>query len=137
MNKPEDTPQRKTYPIEIDLPLNIYKGIGKVLSAHAILEQLVSEIVFELMKVDYKAGRTAFPYRAASTTLADLLTPLLVANPFSTIRASLRRRSSEEFEDGVTYGGQSWLGRRAVDSFFSALRLRGGDTGGRRRRSSS
>src|SRR5262249_61243647 len=27
----------------------------------------------------------------ASTTLADLLTPLLVANPFSTMRASLRR----------------------------------------------
>jgi len=37
------------------------------LSAHAILEQLVSEIVFELMSVDYKTGRTAFPYRAAST----------------------------------------------------------------------
>src|SRR5262245_26755640 len=63
----KDSPHPKTYPIETDLPLNIYKGIGKVLSAHAILEQLVSEIVFELMKVDYKAGRTAFPYRAAST----------------------------------------------------------------------
>jgi len=40
-----------------------------------------------------------------STTLADLLTPLLVANRFSAIRASLRRRSSDEFEDGVAYGG--------------------------------
>jgi len=29
--------------------------------------------------------------RLASTTLADLLTPLLVANPFSAMRASLRR----------------------------------------------
>jgi len=66
MDEP-DSPKPRTYPIEIDLPLNIYKGIGKVLSAHAILEQMVSEIVFELMKVDYKAGRTAFPYRAAST----------------------------------------------------------------------
>jgi hypothetical protein len=27
----------------------------------------------------------------SSTTLADLLTPLLAANPFSTMRASLRR----------------------------------------------
>ena len=26
--------------------------------------------------------------------------------------------SSEEFEDGVAYGGQSWLRRRPVDSFF-------------------
>ena len=29
--------------------------------------------------------------KEASTTLADLLTPLLVANPFSAMRASLRR----------------------------------------------
>src|SRR5262249_50408494 len=29
--------------------------------------------------------------KAASTTLADLLTPPVVANPFSTMRASLRR----------------------------------------------
>src|SRR6516165_2921957 len=53
-----------------------------------------------------------------STTLADLLRPPLVANPFSTMRASLRRSSSEEFEDGVAYGGQSWLRRRPVESFF-------------------
>src|SRR5262249_9873323 len=73
----------------------------------------------------------------ASTTLADLLRPPLVANPFSTMRASLRRWSSEEFEDGVAYGGQSWLRRRPVDSFFPALLLRAGDAGGRRKRSSS
>src|SRR5262245_50569914 len=72
-----------------------------------------------------------------STTLADLLRPPLVANPFSTMRASLRRESSEEFEDGVAYGGQSWLRRRPVDSFFPALLLRAGDAGGRRKRSSS
>src|SRR3974390_1586757 len=58
-----------------------------------------------------------------STTLADLLTLPLVANPFSTVRATLRRRSSEEFEDGVAYGWQSWLRRRPVDSFFPALLL--------------
>src|SRR5262249_14909729 len=72
-----------------------------------------------------------------STTLADLLRPPLVANPFSTMRASLRRESSEEFEDGVAYGGQSWLRRRPVDCFFPALLLRAGDAGGRRKRSSS
>src|SRR5262249_58333007 len=43
-----------------------------------------------------------------STTLADLLRPPLVANPFSTMRASLRRTSSEEVEDGVEYGGAKW-----------------------------
>jgi len=50
--------------------------------------------------------------------LADLLTPLLVANPFSTVRASLRRWSSEEFEDGLTHGWQGRLRWRPVDSFF-------------------
>src|SRR6516164_4329534 len=72
-----------------------------------------------------------------STTLADLLRPPLVANPFSTMWASMRRYSSEELEDGVAYGGQSWLRRRPVDSFFPALLLRAGDAGGRRKRSSS
>lgn len=55
-----------------------------------------------------------------STTLADLLMPLLAANPFLTMRASLRRWSSDEFENGVTHGRQGWLGRRPIDSFFSA-----------------
>src|SRR5262245_36863536 len=50
---------------------------------------------------------------------------------------SLRWYSSEELEDGVTYGGQSWLRRGSVDSFFSALLLRDGDAAGRRKRSSS
>jgi hypothetical protein len=60
--------------------------------------------------------------RRASTTLADLLTLLLFANPFLTVRASLRWWPSDAFEDGVAYGGQGWLRRRPVDSFFPALR---------------
>src|SRR5262249_48572138 len=80
-----------------------------------------------------KSRRWACP----SPTLAELLMPLPAANPFSTMRASLRWYSSEELEDGVTYGGQSWLRRGSVDSFFSALLLRDGDAAGRRKRSSS
>jgi len=33
--------------------------------------------------------------------LADLFTLLFAANPFSAVRASLRRWSSDEFEDGL------------------------------------
>ena len=57
----------------------------------------------------------------SSTTLADLLTPLFAANPFSAVRASLRWWSSDEFEDGLAHGGQGRLRRRPVDSFFPAL----------------
>src|SRR5262249_38482947 len=72
-----------------------------------------------------------------STTLADLLTAWLVANPFSAIGASLRRQASEESEDGVAHGPQGWLRGRPVVSFFTALLLRACDVGGRRKRSSS
>src|SRR5262245_19289379 len=82
------------------------------------------------------SGRISY-YEWPSPTLAELLMPLPAANPFSTMRASLRWYSSEELEDGVTYGGQSWLRRGSVDSFFSALLLRDGDAAGRRKRSSS
>src|SRR5262249_58737983 len=53
-----------------------------------------------------------------SPTLAELLMPLPAANPFSTMRASLWWYSSEELEDGVTYGGRSWLRRGGVGVFF-------------------
>src|SRR5947207_10639413 len=59
--------------------------------------------------------------RRANTTLADLLTPLLVANPFSAVRAFLRWWASDCFEDGVTYRWQGGLRRRSVDSFFPAV----------------
>jgi len=56
----------------------------------------------------------------ASTTLADLLTPLFVANPFSAVRASFLRQSSDERDDGVADGRQTGLRRRSIDSFFPA-----------------
>jgi hypothetical protein len=62
----------KTHTVAVDLPLTYYKGIGKVIQAHALLELCVSEVLFELMKIDYKAGRTAFAYRAASTQFTSV-----------------------------------------------------------------
>jgi hypothetical protein len=58
---------------------------------------------------------------SASTTLADLLTPLLVANPSSAMRAPLLWWFGDKFEDGLTHGGQCRLRWRPVDSFFPAL----------------
>jgi hypothetical protein len=66
---------------------------------------------------------TKFMSTRPSTTLAGLLTPRLVANPFAAVRTPLRRWSSEEFEDGLAYGWQSWLRRWPGDSFFPALRF--------------
>ena len=73
----------------------------------------------------------------ASTTLAESLMQRPAANPFSTVGTSLWRLSKDEFEDGVSYGWQRWLRRRAADSFFSAALPRDGDAGGRRKQSSS
>ena len=53
-----------------------------------------------------------------STTLADLLTPLPVANPFLAMRATLLWWLGDKFEDGLPHGWQSWLRRWAVDFFF-------------------
>jgi len=50
--------------------------------------------------------------------LADLFKLHVRADPFSAVRASLRRQSSDERDDGVTDGRQAWLRRRSVDSFF-------------------
>src|SRR3981189_1272412 len=55
-------------------------------------------------------GARNAPTSCPSTTLADLLPPLLVANPFSAMRASLRRWRSDEFEDGGGHGGKGRLG---------------------------
>jgi len=56
-----------------------------------------------------------------STTLADLLTPRLVANPFSAMRAPLLWWLGDKFEDGLTHGGQCRLRWRPADSFFPVL----------------
>src|SRR5262245_23664728 len=97
----------------------------------------ISTRVIRLLTLPQFGECPAFMSTRPNPTLAELLMPLPAANPFSTMRASLRWYSSEELEDGVTYGGQSWLRRGSVDSFFSALLLRDGDAAGRRKRSSS
>ena len=53
-----------------------------------------------------------------SSTLADLLTPLLVANPFLAMRATLLWWLGDKFEYGLPHGWQSWLRRWTVDFFF-------------------
>ena len=53
-----------------------------------------------------------------STTLADLFTPPLFTGLSSAVGTSLRSRSNDEFDEGVAYGRQAWLGRRTVDLFF-------------------
>ena len=67
-----------SFPIVPDLPDNVYLGIGKVISAHAILENRIQELLFDLMVMaDYPAGRVAFEYRSAQVlfgTVRRLLT---------------------------------------------------------------
>jgi hypothetical protein len=53
----------------VDLPISYYKGIGRVVQAHAILEHNVSELVYALLFLSRAEGQLAFEYRAASTML--------------------------------------------------------------------
>jgi hypothetical protein len=49
-----------------DLPLSIYRGIGRIVSAHAVLEAQVFELFCELSRIDSNIGRVAIQYRSAS-----------------------------------------------------------------------
>jgi hypothetical protein len=51
--------------IIFDLPRWINTGIGKVIMTHAILENKVSELVYDLAQVSYPAGRVAIIDRSA------------------------------------------------------------------------
>ena len=57
---------------------------------------------------------------AASTTLADLFTPLLSADLSSAVRASLRSWLNDEIDDGLAYGWQARLRRGTVNSFLAS-----------------
>jgi len=60
------SPQKVEHlPVEFDLPPSVYKGIGKIISAHALLETIVLDLVFVLMKIEAPEGRIALGYRAA------------------------------------------------------------------------
>lgn len=50
----------------LDLPASIYRGIGRVISAHAFLETQVLELFCEVSLTDYNVGRVAFRYQSAS-----------------------------------------------------------------------
>ena len=63
---PKDPNVAGNFPVLVDLPSNIYEGIGKIVAAHALLENCISETLFDLLKIDYPEGRVAFAYRAAS-----------------------------------------------------------------------
>src|SRR5262245_65493201 len=67
----------------------------------------------------------------------NVFAPLFFKDLVSAIWTLLRRRSKDEIDDGVTYGGHGWLRRRPVDSFFSAPALRSDDVARRTRQTSA
>jgi hypothetical protein len=73
---------------------------------------------FAVLDISNGTGKRVSYRIHPSTTLADLLTPLFVANPFLAMRATLLWWLGDEFENGLPHGWQSWLRWWAVDSFF-------------------
>jgi hypothetical protein len=52
--------------ILLELPASIYRGIGRIITAHAFLETQVLELFCEVSLTDYNVGRVAFRYQSAS-----------------------------------------------------------------------
>jgi hypothetical protein len=70
---PVDTKVAGIFNATSDLPRNIFEGIGRVVSAHALLENAVSKVLFDLMRVDYPEGRVAFGYSSASKQFSAVM----------------------------------------------------------------
>lgn len=52
--------------IVFELPQSTYRGIGKIVSAHAILESQVFDLLCQLAQIDHPTGRVTMRYQAAS-----------------------------------------------------------------------
>lgn len=114
------------FPIITDLPSPVYEGIGKVVSAHAFLETQVTELLFELSKIDYPIGRVTLKYQAASERFKTIR-KLLVLHGFSPPELKLNELSKQieaccRARDELSHG--VWV--RVSDAKL-ALRLTKGD----------
>jgi hypothetical protein len=67
----------------LDLPASKYRGIGKIISAHAFLENQVFEVLCDLAKIDYSVGRVTLRYQAA-TERFKIIKRLMVLHSINT-----------------------------------------------------
>jgi hypothetical protein len=73
---PSSTEKVQTLNPLIEMPISYYKGIGRVVQAHALLETGVAQLMFAILKIQEPEGRVAFEYRAASTMFTMARRPL-------------------------------------------------------------
>jgi hypothetical protein len=60
-------------PTVFDLPAHVNEGIGKLIMTNAILETQISELMYDLAKIDYPAGRVSFGYRNAADRFKTII----------------------------------------------------------------
>lgn len=110
-----------------DLPKEVYEGIGKIVSAHGVLETQVSDLLFDLAQIDFSIGRVTFRYQAASERLKTIKRLMVLhgleAPPLLNINELLEQitnccNARDQFAHGV------WI--RAADGKL-ALRLTKGE----------
>ena len=65
------------------MPDSICLDIGKIVSAHTVLENRVADLLFELMRFDQATGRVPLGYRAASERF-KIMKQLLVMHGIAT-----------------------------------------------------
>lgn len=119
------TPTERELPITIDLPSSLFRQIGRVVAAHALVEWILNRIVYRLLRLKPVEGRIAVR-DPRTTDRLDMITDLLTLNNIAvqtdtkTLREVLDKcyRERDELAHGV------WVIDREAGKLF--LRLSGG-----------
>ena len=74
--------------VDLQCHKEMHNGLRADVEQRRLMDAEITRRTIAFMERQAQGGK---PFFAPSTTLADLLTPPLVADPFSTMRTSLRR----------------------------------------------
>jgi hypothetical protein len=120
------TPTERALPITRDLPSSLYREIGRVIAAHALVEWMLVRIIYQLLGLKPVEGRIAVR-QPRTTDCVDMITDLLTLNKLTVntdmvaLRKALDKCCSER--DALAHG--IWMKDESTGEIF--LRLSSGN----------
>jgi hypothetical protein len=92
----------------LDLPASLFREIGRVISAHSVVELSLSNIVYDLAGVDSKIGRLAIREPRAADRIDPIIKMMALKKiPLRWTMKALRKALRKEVEKGAKR--QEWL----------------------------